>query len=1419
MGNQRRKSQRLNPPASRERRRRRVTTLYSNLGDRHRLATLFRQEQTQETPREAGRENGNDVGVPVSSASADGRYTRRNTTSPTAYALRSRCVAGSSDDPCDNGNVQQEPRVTDAQAQVDVATDGAHGQDRFDADQVDPVSNAVHVDELVPTDNAPDAGRRPHSFSFAEPTAREVMEVDNVDSGTCPTQLRVSQTAPVEQDHIDCQPDQQDDVQQDDVQPEREESDQISDGALSDVSAENALVVDDGQRASPNTTGRIDLFDSLGSLFLDADGDDSDQDSEADNDEHGDVAVVDPCSTYMRTLHRRLLAVAKWERMLALLCLDGRGGFSHKQYNTMRLALMERDKTLKIPDARTLNNSIRRTLLQHCYPRSSVIFIHHNLDSNSFSARSTSVTTASCESASPEDCVRLVLPSEWAKLDVCCLSFFRSVFPQLLDNVDPTRTGEVNIEDTLIVSDRRRALHRKGALRARFAGTQCSWHVSSGDIISFPCSSPPGLHDNDLHGWKEWQTIAGQGNKKLYYVEGRAARSFGVGFDEGGDFEDDTNLLPPVPESYLAVEEKVYSELRTPNRAIDSDPTTMSASQRTFPSRPTITDLALYPGDVITILRPNESEITEGICCVFHASPISSCHGGAAERIVWLSLEDSNGTASSLNTAASSNVISMPLFSNSDDKLRDIRTYSGNGGRNTNSGVLPGGERYVLYRVALYCDGFSKNRASTYSKSVAGVYMLPLGLPISERNSAHSVRVLCLTPPGINGTDVMTRIMDDVVETARHGIPGMDPVGRHVRIFIDVVNLLGDYPQVAKYTDILGHGADAMCSLCFVRKRKKRSLPANNYGNGIHSARVGYARFDGRTHSIRQAAPHPELVRILGMHSDASIRAETLPAVYLSQKLNCAAKDISQSGDATISATHPVPLVFDHILSVPAIPDHLLSIMVSNVMTACFRSMQTDEVRRVVEMRIVDAANKNGLDVKHHIANWTKGQNGPKYKSIASNTMSAWMSILLVSAPIFGELHASQNSTVFLLPRKLQIFVTLLYKWPRKVAEGRHSESWDFGRVDDQLRYQHNAAVAAMSFLSAARDEYKQDNTIGGPLDRPMTHRLLELVMSTIPIYGHGLLCSELILEHTHQLFKRWLVQNTHADSHITGMEKAVGRDWMCRLSSLYNTWRSGDAMTKSQAEVGLRRLLMGEKGMRVGGTTRNGIAVSKMMSEALHETMRTPVQQLLLDCDEMNSSLSTGCTYMWSAMWDDQARQFDPMCDGILPKIVETGIPAGINVTDLQYFKRARFMPHECIGPKRSYRYNVVECGEAVSAIVSIDCSSTDACGYVPTVTDGNGDCKYFVIGGIIGNIRTDDVWIVCKELLADGAVYTCRDSEVRYLKLDAGCRRVALVHNCEIPCVRKGGRAAPHHHEPCLQGGRYYILDRACGYPPFQG
>ena len=99
-----------------------------------------------------------------------------------------------------------------------------------------------------------------------------------------------------------------------------------------------------------------------------------------------------------------------------------------------------------------------------------------------------------------------------------------------------------------------------------------------------------------------------------------------------------------------------------------------------------------------------------------------------------------------------------------------------------------------------------------------------------------------------------------------------------MRIFLDVVGFYRDFPQAAAFTDVLGHSANSMCSMCFIRRRKGQNVPETNFSVETHSGRAGYIRFDARRQAIRASHPHSSVLRALGMEYSNSVDTNELPA-------------------------------------------------------------------------------------------------------------------------------------------------------------------------------------------------------------------------------------------------------------------------------------------------------------------------------------------------------------------------------------------------------------------------------------------------------------------------------------------------------------------------------------------------------------
>ena len=692
-------------------------------------------------------------------------------------------------------------------------------------------------------------------------------------------------------------------------------------------------------------------------------------------------------STKMRPVHRRLHRVVRWERLLAILCLDGRSSFPENLYKIMAAGICtsSAERRIALPDPRTVRNTLRPQLLAHCYAQSRVLRLQENARTDMFTTSTHLTNTDNGGQSDPLDCVRLVRPTEWAKLDVCTVSFYDDAFQE----IGTDEASGVNVEMSAIVTERRATLLRDPTVRARFKNSQACQYAGPDDTLEFKTTTDPKLHSSGIYGWLCTPAMDVTSNSGRVNVIGDIGPTVVVGSPSPPAPDGSrSRFRTDMPASYIRAEDAVLQCCSIPTCTLNvpvkdltapcsRETRNVASSSRSTLRQTTLAglratcDLDIFPGDTITAIRPRGETITESVICMFHTSPVSALARKTAEALVWVVLDsDEDGSVgdrtqpTKVTTIASSTVIGMPVFHFSNAKICEIGASRFT---SSNTGRLPSGERYVVYRASLYADGFQANKTTRTSKSVGGIYLLPQGRSVQDRSSAKSVRPLCLVPHGMPYGPALKVIMDDLVTAAQTGVDGVDPDGRHVRIYIDTLSFLGDFPQATAYTDVLGHTSTAMCNVCTIRRRKGHGLPETNFTSDVHSGRLAYARFNERRAAIRFHAPHEQILRGLGMEYQPTQDTDDLPAVRFAEmygpKRNAGQVDVDVQRS-------PLNLCFDHTRSVPILPDHMLASTVSNVMAACFQKLDLDDERAKVEMRVVHAAVINGLQVKRHILSW-----------------------------------------------------------------------------------------------------------------------------------------------------------------------------------------------------------------------------------------------------------------------------------------------------------------------------------------------------------------------------------------------------------------------------------------------------------------
>lgn len=80
-------------------------------------------------------------------------------------------------------------------------------------------------------------------------------------------------------------------------------------------------------------------------------------------------------------------------------------------------------------------------------------------------------------------------------------------------------------------------------------------------------------------------------------------------------------------------------------------------------------------------------------------------------------------------------------------------------------------------------------------------------------------------------------------------------------------------------------------------------------------------------------------------------------------------------------------------------------------------------------------------------------------------------------------------------------------------------------------------------YIEAPNEYTKLGRCQRAVLDKSNAHRLVELGVHTVTIFGRTLFVSELVLEMAYSEFNKWPEINGHHNFHISAVDIALGRD------------------------------------------------------------------------------------------------------------------------------------------------------------------------------------------------------------------------------------------------------------------------------------
>ena len=182
----------------------------------------------------------------------------------------------------------------------------------------------------------------------------------------------------------------------------------------------------------------------------------------------------------LKDANKALRTVLTWGRMLSFLCVSGKVRFTSKQYEFLAAAIKTATSGQeKLCTYKTIRSGSQWSFMKSkLFPKSSIYYIEHNKTkkhrrtSTSYQLGVKEVSENNDSSLSfsrdSRDCVRIVLPSEWAKLDLITLPVYDYLYGDYKE-----RSTSLNIEDSPFIQDKNKStfLRADTALWVNYMGT------------------------------------------------------------------------------------------------------------------------------------------------------------------------------------------------------------------------------------------------------------------------------------------------------------------------------------------------------------------------------------------------------------------------------------------------------------------------------------------------------------------------------------------------------------------------------------------------------------------------------------------------------------------------------------------------------------------------------------------------------------------------------------------------------------------------------------------------------------------------------------------------------------------------------------------------------------------------------------
>lgn len=1102
--------------------------------------------------------------------------------------------------------------------------------------------------------------------------------------------------------------------------------------------------------------------------------------------------------------------------LIGIISLYGKPRMTLECYDHLRAIVRDADKSKAPPCVTTMRQRVLPRLLKTNFVKSNVIdFKQRPIHPDTSSTPDPSNTNVAGDKAV------LVIPSEWAIMDIRSLHVLRELV--CLDSCLCSRSfGQtdlrfVNHHEVISTSTASRSdclfVNSDGTPFAATTGASVELHFPP-DICSPSVLGRVSL-GRGIFGLESSMTLSGVVSSTEHVVHSSASST---AIEHGLPF---THSSFEQHELYMRCMPLLIELCETPATIMDSvgeerlQGETDHLGPRTRREKRNLTELdtedkaRLLPGDHLTFLDVGQPSLIAVVVSRFWVSRLTD-----DRNMVLLFHFDTNGETK----------IDMLRFLGAPSliqKQQPVPQQHANTAKCYTKGKLDNGKTFYRYQILLYADDFNPRSTLFPKGSVGGLYLSPSSLHIHTRRSQFTIRTVCLTPPGISTNVAFDHIIDDLVNGSISGIECKDAFQNDVVVYLQVMGFVGDYPASSAVVDVKGHTALAPCTHCTTPKNRSEESSTFAYTTTFHSAHNAFRRTQLRSTSMHSLGLSSVVAKCLGMkiHESSDVHERgKCPLLKFAQNYNERVRTVSGSSHLRHDSLDGYDL---NIIA----PDHLVTGLFKGILTLCFIQMETDDLRSRLTSLLREHLLLYGFQTQSVLF-----KNRKLVPGLSMSTLYCILSLLPALLQSMGILDSLPPKSMLL---HLHRFFCLSFWWPTIDSDGERA--WKFVHGKHMHLYHNTLQRMASNFVKSVHTYCKSYPTLSSHIDRPNVHRLLELVIHTIPAYNHVSYICELVYESAHQPLKFYLSRNHSANSHIYAVQLILAKDWIVRLWCLWKIHcdaRETDKYRKV-ALVGLLRL--------IGGSVIDDINWTAPLMEDHLKSFELYVHDLFDGTVEgrfqnwyKNASHNYSAEGKWEVHYDVKKPKFTNAQSDHFDRVI------GL-ISDLSFMNAANFSVHSKVSLVRGYGSSSPGHHEQllIGDIVQVLSTSKGAQAKIIDTAQqvGRFPC-FFVIGSLVKS-PCGSVWASvsqCKQESPNNksqipdykanAFFKVSTSPfyetevIQLLQLTGSIRKVGVVHDCKNSgCCTRGHSLQNnsfHHSETALTGGSFFLLTRSLGFPP---